>query len=168
MQEPRKQRTPRKKRHKSEWNLNQRQFNQNKPQEISHIFPVDQVNVFNTEEPSVSYLQLPTRKVAEDNRLCSKCGDTGHWKRYCQVTRWCRFCTSETHATQACKKYANFVRDNPIASNRRTTPEQPEPPRVQPQQGIDMRQLFPQPLTQHFQPTTVPPVETRKVQHLIQ
>ena len=66
--EPRRQRTPRKRKQKSEWNLNQRQFNQNKPQEIL---------------PSVSYLQLPTRKVTEDNRFCSKCGEPGHWKWYC-------------------------------------------------------------------------------------
>ena len=60
------------------------------------------------------------------------------------------------------------MRDNPIASSRRTTPKQPEPHRVQPQQGIDMRQLFPQPPTQHFQAPVVPPIEARGMQHLIQ
>ena len=80
----------------------------------------------------MSYLQLPTRKTTEDNRFCSKCGDPGHWKRYCQATTWCQFCTSETHATQACRRYANFVRDNPIVSSRRMTPKQPEPHRIQP------------------------------------
>ena len=68
---------------------------------------------------------------------------------------------SETHSTQACRSYANFVRDNLIASSRRTTPEQPQPPRVQSQQGASMRQLFPQPQTQHFQVPVVPAVETR-------
>ena len=57
--EPKKQRSPRRRKTKSE--LNQRQFKQNKSQEISHISPREQVNVFNTEEPSVSYLQLPIR-----------------------------------------------------------------------------------------------------------
>ena len=144
--------------------MNQRQFDQNKPQEISHISPVDQANVFNTEEPSVSYLQFPTRKVPEDNRLCTKCGEPGHWKHYCQEAMWCRFCMSEIHTTQACRRYANFVQDNPIVSSRRMTPVQPERPQVQPQQGIDMRQLFPQPPTQRFQAPVVPPVETRNTQ----
>ena len=57
--EPQKQRSPRGRRSKNEWQLNQKQFEQNK--EISHISPGGQVNVFNTEEPSISYLQLPTR-----------------------------------------------------------------------------------------------------------
>ena len=163
--EPKRQRTPRKRKQRSEWSLNQRQFDQNKQQEISHILPVDQVNVFNSEEPSMSYLQLPTRKSADDNRLCSKCGDPGHWKQYCQATMWCRFCTSETHATRACRRYANFVRDNLIASSRRTTPKQPEPHRAQPQQEMDMRQLFPQPPRQCFQAPVVPPAEARGMQY---
>ena len=162
-QEPKGQRTPRKR--TREWELNQRHFHQTKPQEISHISPVEQGNVYNTEEPSVSYLQLPTRK-ATDNRLCSKCGNTGHWRRYCQASTWCRFCTSETHSTQACRKYTNFARDDPIASSRRTTPEQP--PRTQPQQGIGIRQLFPQPPTQRFQAPVVPPKETRRIRYLLQ
>ena len=122
--EPKGQRTPRKRTCNSEWDLNQRHFNQSKPQEISHISPVEQANVYNTEEPSVSYLQLPTRKTT-DNRLCSKCSNTGYWRRYCQATMWCRFCMSETHSMQACRKYTNFARDDPITSSRRTTPEQP-------------------------------------------
>ena len=113
------------------------------------------------------YLQFPTRKDT-DNRLCSKCGDIGHWRRYCRATAWCRFCTSEMHSTQACRRYVNFVRDNPIASNRRTTPEQPQPPWVQSQQGVSMRQLFPQPPTQCFQAPVVLPVETRSIGYLIQ
>ena len=53
--QPKRQRSPRKKK-KSEWTLNQRQFDQNKTQEISHISPREHLNVFNGEEPSVSYL----------------------------------------------------------------------------------------------------------------
>ena len=73
--EPIKQKIPRNRKQRSEWSLNQRQFDQNKQQEISHILLVDQVNVFNSEEPSMLYLQLTTRKTTEGNRLCSKCGD---------------------------------------------------------------------------------------------
>ena len=117
---------------------------QSKPQEISHISPVEQVNVYNTEEPSVSYLQLPIRKTV-DSRLCSKCGKPGHWRKNCQVTTWFRFRTSGTHSTQVCRKYTNFAKDDPIVSSRRTTPE--HPPRMQPQQGTGITQLFPKPPT---------------------
>ena len=116
--EPKKQRTPRKRK------TNQRQ-EQNKSQEISHISPSKQLNIFNTEEPIVSYLQLPIKKSQEEKR-CSRCGETGHWRCFCRATTWCNFCTSETHATQACRRYANFVRDNLIASSRRTTHVQHE------------------------------------------
>ena len=60
-EQPIRQRSPRKKK-KSEWTLNQRQFDQNKTQEISHISPRERLNMFNGEEPSVSYLQLPVKK----------------------------------------------------------------------------------------------------------
>ena len=63
------------------------------------------------------------------------------------------------------------MRDNPIASIRRTTPVQ-EQRRSEPhcvnvlvqqqhQQGTDQRLLFPQPPTQQFQTPVVPTVETR-------
>ena len=170
--EPKGQRTPRRRRTcNGEWDLNQRHFNRSKPQEISHISPVEQANVYNTEEPSVSYLQLPTRRTT-DSWLCSKCGNPGHWRKYCQATTWCRFCTSETHSTQACRKYTNFTKDDPIASSRRTTPEQPpryeQPPRIQPQQGTGITQLFPQPPTQHFQAPVIPPTEGRNIRHPVQ
>ena len=45
--------------------LNQRQFEQNKTQEISHISPRERLNMFNGEEPSVSYLQLPVKRREE-------------------------------------------------------------------------------------------------------
>ena len=122
----------------------------------------------------MSYLYLPIRK--EDNKLCTRCGEIGHWKRYCRTTTWCKFCTSETHALQACRRYTNFVRDNPIVSSRRTRPVQeqrksvqPEPLRVNEwqqlhQQGADQKQLLPHPPTQCFQPPVVPPVKNRDVQ----
>ena len=118
-EQPKRQRSPRKKK-KSEWTLNQRQFDQNKTQEISHISPREHLNVFNGEEPGVSYLQLPIKRK-EENCFCTRCGEMGHGRRYCQVATWCKFCTSDTHATQACRRYEKFVKDNPIASSRRNT-----------------------------------------------
>ena len=147
-QEPKEQRNHRRRVQNGAWKMNQKQFNLSKNQEISHISPVEQVNGFNIEEPSVSYLQLPMGKTA-DQRVCSKCGKPGHWRKYCQSTTWCRFCTSGTHSTRACKKYTNFIKDNPIASSRRTTPEHP----VRSQQG------FPQLPTQRFQAPVIPSTE---------
>ena len=60
-EQPKRQRSPRKKKN-SEWTLNQRQFDQSKTQEISHILPGEHLNVFNGGEPSVSYLQLSVKK----------------------------------------------------------------------------------------------------------
>ena len=121
-EQPKGQRSPRKKK-KSEWILNQRQFDQSKTQEISHILPREHLNVFNGEEPSVSYLQLPVKRK-EESRFCTRCGEMGHGRCYCQAATWCKFCTSDTHATQACRRYEKFVKDNPIASSRRNTPVQ--------------------------------------------
>ena len=102
-EQPKGQRSPRKKK-KSEWTLNQRQFEQNKTQEISHISPRERLNVFNGEEPSVSYLQLPVKR-REENRFCTRCSEMGHGRHYCQAATWCKFCISDTHATQACRRY---------------------------------------------------------------
>ena len=81
-EQPKRQRSPRKKKN-SEWTLNQRQFDHSKTQEISHILPGEQLNVFHGEE-SVSYLQLPVKKK-EDNRFCTRCDERGHGRRHCQV-----------------------------------------------------------------------------------
>ena len=116
------QRSPRKKK-KSEWTLNQRQFDQSKSQEISHILPGEHLNVFNREEPSVSYLQLPVKRK-EESCFCTRCSEMGRGRHYCQAATWCKFCTSDTHATQACRRNEQFVKDNPIASSRRNTPVQ--------------------------------------------
>ena len=118
--DPRTTQTTEKKKKNSEWTLNQRQFDQNKTQEISHILPGEHLNVFNGEEPSVSYLPLPVKRK-EKNRFYTRCGEMGHVRCNCQTTTWCKFCTSDTHATQACQRYEKFIRDNPIASSRRNT-----------------------------------------------
>ena len=153
-EQPKWQRSPRKKKN-SEWTLNQRQFNHSKTQEISHILPGEQLNVFHGEE-SMSYLQLPVKKK-EDNRFCTRCGERGHGRRYCQVNTWCKFCITDTHAMQACRRYEKFVKDNPIASSRRNTPVQTQGqratvnPRDRPQQP-----LFPHPPVQRYNPTVIP------------
>ena len=141
---------------KSEWTLNQRQFDQSKIQEISHISPREHVNVFNGEEPSVSYLQLPVRRK-EENRFCTRCGEMGQGRHYCQAATWCKFCTSDTHATQACRKYEKFVKDNPIVSSRRNTPVQEEKIVVNTQEP-NQRPLFPHLPVQHFNPPLIPQI----------
>ena len=104
-EQPKRQRSPRKKK-RSEWTLNQRQFDQNKSQEISHISPREHLNVFNGEEQSVSYLQLPVKKK-EDNHFCTRCGETGHWTHYCQVATWCKI----LHIRHTCHTSLPKVRD---------------------------------------------------------
>ena len=162
-EQPKRQRSPRKKKG-SEWTLNQKQFDHSKTQEISHILPGEQLNVFNGEE-SESYLQLPVKKKQE-NRFCTRCGEMGHGRRYCQVNTWCKFCITDTHATQACRKYEKFVQDNPIASSRRNTPVQVQGqrvtvnPRDQPEQP---QPLFPHPPMQRYNPTVIPRMQMHNV-----
>ena len=155
-EQPKRQRSPRKKKN-SEWTLNQRQFDHSKTQEISHILPGEQLNVFNGEE-SVSYLQLPVKKK-EENRFCTRCGEMGHGRRYCQVNTWCKFCITDTHATQACRKYEKFVKDNPIVSSRRNTLVQVQGQRatVNPQER-PQQPLFPHPPVQRYNPTVIPQI----------
>ena len=115
--------------------------------------------MFNGEE-SVSYLQLPVKKK-EENRFCTRCGKVGHRRRYCQVNTWCKFCITDTHATQACRKYEKFVKNNPIASSRRNTLVQLQGqraavnPQEQPQQP-----LFSHPPVQRYNPTVIPQIAT--------
>ena len=161
--QPKRQRSPRKKKG-SEWTLNQKQFDHSKTQEISHILPGEQLNVFNGEE-SESYLQLPVKKKQE-NRFCTRCGEMGHGRRYCQVNTWCKFCITDTHATQACRKYEKFVQDNPIVSSRRNTPVQVQGQRVtvNPQDQPEQPQpLFPHPPVQRYNPTVIPRMQMHNV-----
>ena len=103
----------------------------------------------------MSYLQLSIKKK-EENRFCTRCGEMGHGRRYCQVNTWYKFCITDTHATQACRKYEKFVKDNPIVSSRRNTPVQVQGqratvnPRDRPQQP-----LFPHPPVQRYNPTVI-------------
>ena len=83
----------------------------------------------------------------------------GHGRCYCQVNTWCKFCTTDTHATQACRKYEKFVKDNPIASSRRNTPVQIQGQRaaVNPQEP-PQRPFFPHPPVQRYNPTVIPQI----------
>ena len=154
-EQPKRQRSPRKKK-KSEWTLNQRQFEQNKTQEISHISPREYPNVFNGEEPSVLYLQLPVKRK-EENCFCTRCDEMGHGQCYCQVATWCKFCTLDTHVTQACRRYEKFIKDNPIASSRRNILVQEQKIAVDTQES-NQRPLFPHPPVQHFNPPVIPQI----------
>ena len=83
----------------------------------------------------------------------------GHGRRYCQVNTWCKFCITDTHATQACRKYEKFVKDNPIASSRRNMPVQVQGQRatVNPQERTQ-QPLFPHPPVQRYNPTVIPQI----------
>ena len=83
----------------------------------------------------------------------------GHGRHYCQAATWCKFCTSDTQATQACRRYEKFVKDNPIASSRRNTPVQEQKIAVNTQEP-NQRSLFPNPPIQHFNPHVIPQIGT--------
>ena len=111
----------------------------------------------------MSYLQLPVKKK-EENRFCTRCGEMGHGRRYCQVNTWCKFCTSDTHTTQACRKYEKFVKDNPIASSRRNTLVQVQEQRVTVKtQKQTQRPLFPHLPVQRYNPTVIPQIGTNNL-----
>ena len=59
-----------------------------------------------------------------DIRLCYRCGEEGHIRKYCNINVHCEFCKSYTHHTSVCRSYANFVRAHPMASSRKTSPAQ--------------------------------------------
>ena len=84
-EQPKWQRSPWKKK-KSEWTLNQKQFDHSKTQEISHILPCEHLNVFNGEE-SMSNLQLPVKKK-EENHFCTRCGEMGQGTHGANSAPW--------------------------------------------------------------------------------
>ena len=84
---------------------------------------------------NTSYMRLPSgrQQIAPDHfsindstdiRLCYRCGEEGHVRKYCNTNVHCEFCKSYTHHTSVCRSYANFVRMHPMASSRRTSPAQ--------------------------------------------
>ena len=117
--------------------------------------------MFNGEEPSVSYLKLPVKRREED-RFCTRCSEMGHGKCYCQAATWCKFCTSDTHAPKACRRYEKFVRDNPIASSRRNTLVQEQKIAVNIQES-NQRPLFPNLPVQCFNAPVIPQIGTNNL-----
>ena len=84
---------------------------------------------------NTSYLQLPQGKQqasleqfsindTTDMRLCHRCGEEGHIRKFCNMNIHCDFCKSYSHHTSVCRSYANFVRAHPMVSSRRTSPAQ--------------------------------------------
>ena len=67
------------------------------------------------------YMQLPS--VEQDSKICGKCGEQGHVKRQCTANVACDFCKTKSHSTLACRTYANFVKEHPLMSSRKNTPE---------------------------------------------
>ena len=81
---------------------------------------------------NTSYIPLPSGKQqtaleqlfindAMDIRLCYRCGEKGHIRKYCNTNGYCKFCKSYTHHTSVCRSYANFIRAHPMALSRRTS-----------------------------------------------
>ena len=81
------------------------------------IFTEENVNQLDL----TSYMQLPP--VGQDSKICGKCGEQGHVKRQCTVNVACDFCKTRSHATLAFRTYANFVKEHPLTSSRKNTPE---------------------------------------------
>ena len=70
----------------------------------------------------------------------------------------------DTHATQACRKYEKFVKDNPIVSSRRNTPVQVQGQRVTVNsQERPQQPLFPHPPVQRYNPTVLPQIAMHKL-----
>ena len=59
----------------------------------------------------------------QENKACGKCGEQGHVKRQCRGNVTCKFCNMKSHSTRACRTYANFIREHPLMSSKRNTPE---------------------------------------------
>ena len=68
-----------------------------------------------------SYMQLPS--AGEDSKICGKCSEQGHVTRQCLANMTCDFCKTRSHATLAWRTYANFVKEHPLMSSRKNTPE---------------------------------------------
>ena len=68
-----------------------------------------------------SYMHLPL--MGQEGKICGKCGEQGHVKRQCRANVTCDFCKTKSHAMMACRTYANFLKEHPLTSSRKNTPE---------------------------------------------
>ena len=97
------------------------------PEEMSYIPREQSIRPPNLTEDNVnpldlaSYMHLPT--TGQDNKIYGKCGEQGHVKRQCRTNVVCDFCKTRSHATLACRTYANLVKEHPLMSSRKNTPE---------------------------------------------
>ena len=88
----------------------------------SHSLQGQQFTEGNTNQLDLtSYMQLPS--VEQDSKMCGKCGEQGHMKRQCTANVACDFCKTKSHSTLVCRTYANFVKEHPLTSSRKNTPE---------------------------------------------
>ena len=88
----------------------------------SHSLRGQQFTEGNTNQLDLtSYMQLPSGE--QDSKICGKCGEQGHVKRQCTANVACDFCKTKSHSTLACRTYANFVKEHPLTSSRKNTPE---------------------------------------------
>ena len=79
-------------------------------QEINHP---RQDNYLQGPHNTTMYMNLPN---TIQNKICGRCGLTGHIKRMCKEEVHCRYCKVYTHSTAACRTY-------PVTSSRKNTPE---------------------------------------------
>ena len=81
--------------------------------------------------PSRKQQIVPEQFSINDNidiRLCYRCGEEGHVRKYCNTNIHSEFCKSYTHHISVCRSYANFVKAYHMASSRRTSPAQANRP----------------------------------------
>ena len=88
-------------------------------QKEAHLAQMEQ-----SQQQDTSYIQIPRtlEYTKGKTKLCWRCGEAGHSKRVCKNYVYCEICQNYSHATQACFRYENFVRNNPVASSHVTSP----------------------------------------------
>ena len=153
--------------------------NQTQP-EVSHIPHTEEeiqreahlTQTEQSQQQDTSYMQFPRtwEYTQGKNRLCWRCGEAGHNKGVCKNHVYCKICQNYSHATQACFRYENFVRNNPVASSRVTSPVNNYERNMQGQQIQKPQQAMGRQNVAHF-PRFQPPVVPKKLpkmQHLTQ
>ena len=69
---------------------------------------------------TTTYMNLPN---LIQNKMCGRCGLTGHIKKQCREEVYCKFCRTSSHSIRACRTYANFLQADAVTSSRKNTPE---------------------------------------------
>ena len=118
--------------------------------------------MYSREKRACRILQLPVKKK-EENHFCTRCGEMGHGRRYCQANYMVQILQHRIHMLhKPAGQYEKFVKDNPIVSSRRNTPVQVQGQRasVKYTENQAQRPLFPHPPVQRFNPTVLPRMAT--------